>query len=148
MTKFLILFLNMLVNMTSWQLFSKLYYQIKYFIILVVLRPKARNKFALPIFASLRPSNTAPFEEVSPRWRAVQKKTKSERKLQKQKQKKTAKAKAKENPDRKRKTCHGESCNNATTCLCLSCTKPTCGTSSVGGSEVTFVKRKYCSSRV
>ena len=43
-------------------------------------------------------------------------------------------------PDRKRKKCHGKICNNATTCLCLSCTKPTCGTCSVSGSKITFVK--------
>ena len=30
-------FLNVLLNMTSWQLFSNLYYQIKYFITLAVL---------------------------------------------------------------------------------------------------------------
>ena len=34
-------------------------------------------------------------------------------------------------PTCKRRKCHGKSCNNATTCLCLSCTKPTCGTCSV-----------------
>ena len=43
-------------------------------------------------------------------------------------------------PDRKRRKCHGKSCNNTTTCLCLSCTKPTCGTCSVSGSKITFVK--------
>ena len=51
-------------------------------------------------------------------------------------------------PDRKRRKCHGKSCNNAPTCLCLICTKPTCGTCSDSGSKVTFVKSKYCSSRV
>ena len=49
-------------------------------------------------------------------------------------------------PTRKRRKCHGKSCNNATTCLCLSCTKPTCGTCSVGNSKVTFIKCKFCSS--
>ena len=49
-------------------------------------------------------------------------------------------------PTRKRRKCHGKSCNNATTCLCLSCTKPTCGGCSVGNSKVTFVKCKFCSS--
>ena len=51
-------------------------------------------------------------------------------------------------PDCKRRKCHGKSCNNATTCLCLSCTKLICGTCSVCGSKVTFVKCKYCSSGV
>ena len=45
-------------------------------------------------------------------------------------------------PTHKRRKCHGKSCNNATTC----CTKPTCGTCSVGNSKVTFVKCKFCSS--
>ena len=49
-------------------------------------------------------------------------------------------------PTRKRRKCHGKSCNNAATCLCLSCTKPTCGTCSVGNLKVTFVKCKFCSS--
>ena len=34
---------------------------------------KACNEFAGPISASLRPGNTAPFEETSQRWRAVDK---------------------------------------------------------------------------
>ena len=41
--------------------------QIKYFIILA----DACSEFAGPIFASLHPDNTAPFEEISQRCRAV-----------------------------------------------------------------------------
>ena len=51
-------------------------------------------------------------------------------------------------PNRKGRKCRGKSCNNATTCLCLSCSKPTSGTCSVSGSKVTFVKCKYCFFRV
>ena len=52
------------------------------------------------------------------------------------------------NPDCKRKKWLGKSCDNATTCLCLSYTKTTYRTCSVSGSKVTFVKCKGGSSRV
>ena len=49
----------------------KLLLQIESFILLAVLRfAKACNEFAGPIFTSLHPG-TAPFEEMSERWRAV-----------------------------------------------------------------------------
>ena len=51
-------------------------------------------------------------------------------------------------PDCKIRKYRGKSCSNATTRLCLSCTKPTCGTCSASESKVTFVKCKYCSSRM
>ena len=50
----------------------KLYYQIKSNLSLYSLHyAEACNKLAGPISASLRPGNTAPFEEMSQRWRAV-----------------------------------------------------------------------------
>ena len=48
-------------------LIGLLLFQIKTFITLAVL--EACNEFNRPIFTSLRPRNTAPFEEMSQRWR-------------------------------------------------------------------------------
>ena len=49
---------------------------------------------------------------------------------------------------RSQKKMYGKSFNNATTYLCLSCTKPNSRTCFDSGSKETFVKCKYCSSRV
>ena len=44
--------------------------KIKSFIVLAVIR-RSGNELVGPISASLRPGNTAPFEEMSQRWRSV-----------------------------------------------------------------------------
>ena len=65
-------FLDVLLHMMSWQLFSNLLYIINSHISLYSLYyAKACNEFAGHISTSLHPGNTAPFTQVSQQWQTI-----------------------------------------------------------------------------